>query len=178
MFAILKVAHYLFYEKLIIGGNSNYSLLTLWLPISLGMISLAIYRRTFMLSTISDTKGWFWKIFRSISLVVQGILVSYVIFCTISDVVWEQLNNARIEYSSIELIECKVTRFWSGKGRRGSDQINFEFEGHSEMIKVDYDFIKNFLDENPSDYKLSLELREGLNQTYVIDSWEIIKSEL
>lgn len=142
------------------------------------MISLFVYRWDYILTTLSVTKGWFWKILKIAFLIVQGMLISYVSFSTVSDIIWEHYNNVEIKNNSVNVEECEVSRFFRDSVRGRNDGVNrhkieFKFKGENEKIIVDGRTIEKYIKENPKDYILVLSLRKGLHETFVIDSWTL-----
>ena len=174
-FAILKLVYYFIFQKPIIGGDFNYSLFNLWIPLFIGFFGLTIYRWKYIKVILFVANNWFWNLIRGLFLIVQGVLCSYVIVVGPSEIIWEGLNRIEIKEASVEtkIIDIKQFRFDKGSGSKY--KILFDFKGESERIKVSYKLIKEYKDVDAKDYKLSLDLKKGLNDTYVIEDWKVIK---
>lgn len=172
-FMIAKAVHYLFIEKPLIGGNSNYLLIKYWIPILIGFFVLVIYEKKHFKGIHIDKKKWLPDISALLMLGLMGIVGSTLTFGTISEIIWEQWNRVEIKNSLTETIESDVVEFINNSREVSGAKIGFKFQGKYETMSVHPSVIDKYNDKKPNEYKLILKLRKGLQDTYVIDSWKI-----
>lgn len=103
---------------------------------------------------------------------LQGFIFSYLSIGQITKISWDILNEKAIQQNQIETLRCDVTKF--SKGRRHYS-IDFTFKGRHESIFVNYATIKKYVNENPKDYEIVIEAKEGIWNYYKLDNWTISK---
>jgi hypothetical protein len=167
---ISYVTYYLFFEPNLIGYDSRYTIYIFLLPTLLGLLTLAIYRKQFLINKFSTSKGFILWTFMTLFYLVQGVLFSYLSFGQVAEISWNILNNRTAKQNIEEVFDCKVTRFWTGSR---SSNIDFLFNDRHNKFDVQYNTIKNYLNTNPNDYYLKITARKGLWNYYLVESWDI-----
>ena len=167
---IFFVTYGLFFEPNVIGHDSRYTIFVFLLPTLLGLLTLAVYRRQFLINKFSTNKGFKLWIFMIVFYLIQGILFSYLSFGQVAKISWDIMNNRTSKQNIETVFNCQVTRFWSG---RRSNSIDFLFNDEHDKFDVQYKTIKNYLNTNPKDYYLRITARKGLWNYYLVENWEI-----
>jgi len=65
-----------------------------------------------------------------------------------------------------------VTKFWT---KRRPYSIHFKFRDRHESIIVDYSTLKEYVNENPKEYEIEIEAKEGIWNYYKLDNWTLHK---
>ena len=167
---ISYVTYYYFFEPNLIGHDIRYTIYVFSLPTLLGFLILAVYRRQFLINKFSTNKGFILWTFMTFFYLIQGILFSYLSFGQVAKISWDILNNTTAKHNTKEVLDCKITRFWTG---RNSNNIDFLFNDRHNKFDVQYKTIKEYLKTNPSDYYLQITARKGLWNYYLVEGWDI-----
>lgn len=172
---ISYATYYFFFEPNLIGHDSRYTIYIFLLPTLLGLLTLAVYRRKFLIIKFSTNKGFTLRTFMTVFYLIQGLLFSYLSFGQVAKISWDILNNRTSKQNIEEVFDCKITRFWTG---RRSNNIDFLFNNRHNKFDVQYKTIKDYLNTNPDDYYLKITARKGLWNYYLVEHWDIkTKSE-
>lgn len=99
----------------------------------------------------------------------QGIVFSYLSFGQIAKVSWDYFNNQTLKQNTEEIINCRITRFWTGK----NPSIDFMFNNRNESIKLNYSTLKKYENKNVNDYNLKIIVTKGLWNYYNLNEWNI-----
>jgi len=113
---IFAIGYYYFIEPKTIGHDIRYSIYIFWLPMIFGIVTLAIYRRQFLINKFSTNKGVVLWTFMIFFYLLQGFIFSYLSIGQITKISWDILNEKAIQQNQIETLRCDVTKF--SKGRR------------------------------------------------------------
>lgn len=167
---IFGAVYYFFLEPKTIGHDNRYSIYILGLPTILGLLAIIIYRRQFLVNKFSTNKGFILWTFMTFFYLTQGLLFSYLSFGQGAKISWDILNNRAAKQNTEEIIECQVTKFWTGIR---SNNIDFLFNDRYNKFNVKYKTIKDYLDKNPNDYYIEITARKGLWNYYLVESWDI-----
>ena len=166
---VFSVLYYYIIEPKTIGHDSRYTILIFALPTVIGMLILGIYRRQFLINKFTTNRGIVLWSFMTFFYFTQGVLFSYLSFGQVAKISWDYFNNKAVEQNIVEIFDCKITRFWTGK----RPSIDFNFNNRHESIRVNYSTIKEYKDTNPDDYYLKITLRKGLWNYYFVENWNI-----
>lgn len=169
---VFGAGYYYFNESKTIGHDIRYSIYIFWLPTIIGIVTLAIYRRKFLITKFSTNKGVVLWTFMIFFYLLQGFIFSYLSFGQIAKISWDILNERAIQQNQIVTLRCDVTRFWT---KRRPYSIDFKFNGKRESIIADYQTLKEYINENPKDYEIEIELNKGIWNYYKLNSWTLSK---
>jgi hypothetical protein len=173
---LFGVGYYYFIEPKTIGHDIRYSIYIFWLPTILGLVTLAIYRRQFLINKFSTNKGFVLWAFMIFFYLFQGFVISYFSLGQVAKISWDILNERATKQSQIETLRCNVTKFSKGTSTRGSrSSIDFTFKDRPERIFVDNATIKEYIDENPKKYEILVEGQQGIWSYYKVTSWTLTK---
>ncbi len=171
---IITVIYYIFFESLSLGGDYRYELYVFWLPTILGFFVafkysfIAEYWSSLLLDVIKEKRLLF-KIFYPLFLVIITFIYSVMMFWMPSNMIWDIFNKIEAQNNKIEIFQYPIEKFNVGK----RESIGFYFNKSWETIPVHYEIVKPYLDKNPHNYKIKLEVRKGLWNYYILESWEI-----
>lgn len=168
---IFGVAYFLFFDTKTIGHDIRYSLYIFWLPTIIGMLTLGIYRKKFLINRFANNSGIAMYTFMTLFYLFQGLLFSYLSFGQVAKMSWDYCNYKTVEQNSEEIIVCPITRFWLHK----EPCIDFKFKNRHESFKVSYSTIKDFKDKNEQEYALRINATKGIWNYYTVNSWKIVK---
>jgi hypothetical protein len=90
-----------------------------------------------------------------------------------SNIIFDSINKIESNKNVIETYILKVHDFHHSTGRSGSNLIRFIFKGKKERIRVSYEDIKPYLDKNPDDFQVSIEVKKGIWNYYILETWDI-----
>jgi hypothetical protein len=170
---ILSVICYGFLEPKIagqiIGYDKRYTLFILWGPVISGIIILGVYRRQFLIHKFSTNRGFVLWTFMIFFYLLEGVFVSCLSLGQVARISWVVANKMAEKKNQTELIKCEVTKFWTKR----KPFIEFKFQGRYENIKVSYEAIKGYQDENPDQYSIEIETKKGVWNYYIMNSWMI-----
>jgi len=166
---ILGVLYHYFIEPKTIGNDNRYLLYIFLLPTIGGMLILVFYRRKFLKYRFSTNKEAFLWSYMTLLYLTQGFLFSYLSFGQIAKVGWDYINYQTAKNNNLESITCDVDRFWAKR----SYSFDYKFMGNYESFIVPYTTIKGYKDKNPRDYQLNIQLRKGIWNYYLVESWTI-----
>ena len=100
---------------------------------------------------------------------LQGILVSYLSFGQIASVIWNYINKIEAEKNPTEIINCKVTGFYTRK----NPSISFDFRNQTESFNVSSETNRKNYERNPKDYKIEMIVRKGIWNYYIVEHSEL-----
>ncbi|MCL9805251.1 hypothetical protein NAT51_06950 [Flavobacterium amniphilum] len=114
------------------------------------------------------------KVYYSFVLFFSTFIFSYLSFGFTANAIWNHLNIKESERNPVEVFKLPVDNFSKGSGKSSSG-INFYFNGDYEKIKTSYDDVKLYLDQNPQDYYVILDVKKGLWNYYLVQNWVLVK---
>lgn len=167
---ISYATYYIFFEPNLIGYDSRYAIYIFLLPTLLGLLTLAVYRRQFLINRFSTNKGFTLWTFMTVFYLLQGVLFSYLSFGQVAKISWDIMNNRAAKQHVVETFDCQVTRFWTG---RRSNSIDFLFNDRHDKFDVQYKTIKAYLDKDPNDHYVRISARKGLWNYYLVEDWDL-----
>lgn len=167
---IFAVTYYFFIEPKTIGKDVRYSIYIFWLPTITGMFALGTYRRQFLIKQFRTNTGIALRSFMIFFYLLQGLIFSYLSFGQVAKMSWDYANYVTAKQKSSEVLNCEVLGIWVTKK---SNRLGFTLNNIRETFNVSYQFIKDYKDENPKDYKVVINARRGIWNYYVVDSWEM-----
>jgi len=168
---IFGCIYYYFIQPKTIGHDINYNIYIFWIPTLTGLIALSIYRRQFLINEFNIQQKIALKGFKLLIYLLEGIVVSYLIFGQIANISWNTINQNVAKDNPVETINCELTKFFTG--RKSNNGMYFKFHDRSEKIKTDYQTIKYYLDKNPNNYKLEIKVQKGIWNHYLLKDWTI-----
>ena len=160
---------YYFIEPKTIGHDNQYLIYIFVLPTIVGMLILGFYRLRFLINRFSTNRGIVLWTFMTFYYLTQGIVFSYLSFGQIAKVSWDYFNNQTLKQNTEEIINCRITRFWTGK----NPSIDFMFNNRNESIKLNYSTLKKYENKNVNDYNLKINVTKGLWNYYNLNEWNI-----
>ena len=169
---IFGIGYYYFIEPRTIGHDIRYSVYIFWLPTIIGIVTLTIYRRQFLINKFSTNKGFVLWTFMILFYLLQGFIFSYLSIGQVAKIGWDILNEKASHQNQIETLRCDVTKFWT---KRRPYSIHFTFRDRHESIIVDYSTLKEYVNENPKDFEIVIEAKEGIWNYYKLDNWTLHK---
>jgi len=161
-----------FIEPLTIGTDSRYTYYIFLLPVITGLLVTGVYRRHFLIKTLSIERSFVFRGFIICFYLIQGTIFSYITFGQLTKMTWDLINYRVSLQNSLEEFRCDLTGFTR---RRGPDAINFKFQGSSEHFYVRYRTIKNYVNMDPVALELDIKGQKGLWDCYLVKSWRIVK---
>lgn len=175
---VIGVIHYYFFESHYIGSDNRYALFVFWLPVLVGLV--LIVRLNILsidwndiLPTIKKEKNILLKIIYLPFLFFVHFILSVIIFWIPSNIIWDSINKLESDKNQIETYTLKINDFHHSSGKGGSNRIRFRFKGENESIKTSFQDIKPYLNKNPDDFKVIIDLKKGIWNYYLIESWDI-----
>lgn len=166
--------YYYFIAPKTLGHDVRYSIYIFGLPTLIGLVSIGIYARLFLIREFSTHKEIGSRIFMAFMYLLQGIFFSYFSFGQAAKMGFDFLNDNVASKNKIETVECVVDNFSYGK----NPSIEFHFNGHYERLEVAYSFIAPHKNENPNHYSVRLILKKGLWNYYRIQSWSLLQKDI
>lgn len=170
--AIFAWAYYYFFEPKTIGHDIRYNIFIFWIPTIIGTITIGIYRRQFLANKFATNKSFALRLFMIAFYLIQGFIFSYLSFGQVAKISSDIVNRQTANGNPNESLVCNVTRFWS---KRKSYKIEFKFNDKYERLQVSYQTIKNYIEENPKDYAITIQAQKGLWNHYFVNDWTIQK---
>ncbi|MBZ4037652.1 hypothetical protein K6T82_23020 [Flavobacterium sp. 17A] len=168
---ILFILNYTFFTSKTIGHDVRYTIYVLWLPLITGVLFLGIYRKDFLIKKYRSFNETYAKIYVIAFYLIQGIFVSYVTFGQIASTTWNYLNKKEAAKNKIEIINCKVTGFYTKK----NPDVSFQFKNRIEVFEVSSEMNRENYNRNPKDYKLEIKVEKGIWNYYVVTYWKLKK---
>lgn len=169
---IFAFIYYYYFEPKTVGYDIRYNIFIFWLPSIIGIITIGIYRRQFLINKLATNKSFIIWGFMIAFYLLQGFIFSYLSFGQVAKISWDAINHQTIRKSPNEKLVCNVTRFWS---KRRSNFIEFTYNGKYERINTGYFFLKSYIQENPKDYEVIITAQKGLWNHYFVNDWMIQK---
>jgi hypothetical protein len=142
-------------------------------PTVIGILILGIIKKEYVKYRLIEAKGLLSKGFLIFLFTVQGFLFSYLSFGLIANVIWDNLNKKSADFSSSEIIYCKIEKINSGTSKT-SPNIYFLLKDNSESISIDHETYGKYYDSKLTDIKLQISVRKGIWNYYILDEWKII----
>lgn len=168
---VFCILNYTFYEDNTIGHDVRYIIYVFCVPLIVGILFFGIYRRDFLIKTYLSVKETYAKIYVVGFYLLQGIIVSYLSFGQIANVMWNYLNKKEAEKNNIELIYCNVTGFYTKK----NPDVSFKFKNETEVFSVNSETNRKNYNRNPKDYQLEITVQKGIWNYYIVKHWELKK---
>lgn len=175
------VIHYIFVESHYIGSDNRYDLFVFWIPVLIGLVlvvkfNILLIEWNNVLPTFKKEKNIFLKIIYFPFLFLVHFILSVIIFWIPSNIIWDGINKMESNKNQIETFTLNVTDFHHSTGKGGSNKIRFSFKGERESIRTSYQTIKPYLEKKPDDYQVVIEVKKGIWNYYVLQSWDIIQT--
>jgi hypothetical protein len=167
---IFTVVYHYFIEPKTIGEDIRYSIYIFWIPTIIGMLTLGIYRRQFLLNRFATNKGFVLWSFMTFLYLLQGFLFSFISFGQIAKMSWDYANFKKAKQNVSETLHCEVIEVWTTKQ---SNYLSFTFDNRRETFNVSNQFIKDYQVKKNKNYKLEINARKGIWNYYLVDNWEI-----
>ena len=170
------VLYHIFIESHLFGSDYRYNLFVFWIPTLIGFF-IALKFNLFQFDwkeCISDIKketNFFYKIFTIPFIILAHFVFAVIMFWMPSNIIWDALNKMESKNNKLEVFFIPVNQFSTSS--KGADRIYFYFKNELESIPVPYQDIKPYLDKNPSNFKVEIDVRKGLWNHYVLESWDI-----
>lgn len=170
------VLYHTFIESHYFGNDYKYDLYVFWIPTLFGFF-IALKFNLFQIpwkeyiTDLKKEKNFFYKFFTIPFLILAHFVFALIFFWMPSNIVWDVLNKMESQKNSIEVFSAPVKQFATNS--KGPDKIYFYFKNNLESLGVDYQVIKPYLDKNPSNYHVEIEVRKGIWNYYVLESWDI-----
>ncbi|MCP2029343.1 putative integral membrane protein [Flavobacterium sp. HSC-32F16] len=168
---IFCIVNFTFYDDNTIGHDVRYIIYVFCLPLVIGILFFGIYRREFLIKTYLSFKETYAKIYVIGFYLLQGIIVSYLSFGQIANVMWNYINKKEAAKNKIEIINCNVTGFYTKK----NPDISFEFKNETEVFEVNSETNRKNYNRNPKDYQLEITVQKGIWNYYIVKHWELKK---
>jgi len=166
---IFFILNYSFFENETIGHDIRYNVYIFWLPIIVGLIFFGIYRKDFLIRKYTGFKETYAKIYVIAFYLLQGILFSYLSFGQIAGVMWNYINKNEAEKNPTEIINCKITGFYTRK----NPHVSFKFKNRTEVFRVSSEMNRQNYNRNPKDYELEITIQKGIWNYYLVKHWEL-----
>ncbi|HXC06779.1 MAG TPA: hypothetical protein VNZ86_18605 [Bacteroidia bacterium] len=166
----LNFLFYTFMNPLTIGHDERYTLYIIALPLVLGIVSLAWYRREFIRIRIGTAQTAMLKILTLGFYLLEGIFFSALTFVLIAHASWSYINKTAASGNPTEVIRCKIDKFTTGR----YPSIDFKFHDRYERIRTNYATVKEYKSETEKvDYDIVLTVQKGIWNYYLLKDWEI-----
>ncbi len=172
---IVAVVYYFFIEPTTVGSDYRYGLFIFWIPIISGIIFFGWYRREFLLKQYVASKGFVLKSFIIGFYLMQGAVISMVTFRQVAQMGWDLVLVIEAKDEPRETFEFTVTEFGRSRGKSTRAYVDFEMNGHKESFYTRYKSIKNYIDEDPRDFKVHFQGQQAVWGYYIVNHWEILK---
>ena len=175
---VIGLFYYMFIESQYIGGDIRYDFFIFWIPVLIGLILIIKFnflsvQWNEIFPTLRKEKNVFLKIIYLPILFLKHFIISVIFFWIPSSIVWDCVNKIESNNSPIESHVLTVYDFHSSSGRTGSNKIRFKFRDKTESIKTSYKDIEPFLEKNPDNFQVIIEVKKGIWNYYILESWEI-----
>lgn len=173
-FSIFGILNWLFWYNQYLNEEFVCDVTFVYLPILLGMIFFYFKFNSFV-KYYSDTKSLLDKIGCFLLLFITGIMISFLSFGTVSDIIYKTLMDYSIKDKPTEMKSYSIDRFLYGSGRRNSINRFSRIEYHDatgqddnlQLSKFDSDDsfvigeLRNLNEEEIKKKKLVLYTKEG-----------------
>ncbi|WP_124019547.1 hypothetical protein [Flavobacterium sp. HTF] len=166
---IFFIVNYMFFEDVTLGHDRRYVMYIFCLPLIIGLVFFGIYRREFLIKTYLSFKETYAKIYVVGFYLLQGIVVSYLSFGQLANVMWSYLNKKEAEKNKIEIVSCNVGGFYTKK----NPHVFFKFKNRTEVLKVNSETNRKNYNRNPKDYQLEITMQKGIWNYYIVKHWEL-----
>ncbi|WP_298392416.1 hypothetical protein [Flavobacterium sp.] len=175
---VIGLIHYFFIESKYIGGDYRYDLFVFWIPVIVGFLLIVKFNILSIdwkdiLTNIRKEKNIFHKIIYLPLLFLVHFMLAVMYFWIPANIIFDGINKIESNKNVIETYTLKVHEFHHSSGRSGSTLVRFIFKGEKEHIKVSYEDIKPYLDKNPNDFQISIEVKKGIWNYYILENWDI-----
>jgi len=174
--AIYGVTYYFFFKPLTIGHNLNFTLYINWLPIILGMVIIYWLRRDFLKRLNLAFKSKSDKFFTYLLLFIMGLMYSYLSFGITTEIIFHVVNklNIRNEQQITYIFPIEKINYSYNNKMPSEKSIIFNFQNHSEKIKIDRSLYNQLKNENIQKLSLEIKCRKGMFDVFYVDGWKIL----
>lgn len=166
---VINLLHNIFLDAQILGHDTRYGLYIIAIPLILGLLFTACYRRKFIWFKLNTAKGALLKSVSAGFYLLEGVFFSFLSFVFLAHAIWNYENKTIAGQNPSEIIHCKVDKFVSGK----NPAIDFRYQNRSEAIKTDYQTIREFKGEDPHKCELEITVQKGIWNYYIIKGWTV-----
>ena len=178
-FVFSNIVYFYFIENKLFGSDIKYYIFFFGIPVILGFVFSSVYNIfgvswKEMFLEIKKRNNFFRGMYDIFLFFLGNIVFSYITFGLLANLAWNFINIYEANKNQIETYYLPVKEFHRTKGK-GSDIIYFRFKDNLESIQVDYQTINPYLDQQPKDYKIVLEVRKCIWNHYALESWDLIK---
>lgn len=173
---VFGVIYYLFFQSISFGEDYRYALYVFWLPTISGFFITIKYSFvaeywSSLFEDLKNEKYFLMKIFYPLFLIAMTFMYSIIMFWMPSNIVWDVLNKLESKNNKLEVHEFQIVRFQLS---RRSDSVVFYLNDRFRSIPVQYEHIKPYLDKDPKNFKIKLEVIKGIWNYYIVDSYDIL----
>lgn len=180
-FTIATIIKYIVFDEKIIGGDLRYTIFIFWIPFILGLIILGIYQRDKIIFVVKSGDSVIQKILYFIFLLIIGGTVSFFSMYTMSDLLFQIVNNRKIENKKSEIINFEIKSFDEDKNSRsqifaGGDKVWFIYNSKKESLKLDHKKFES-IELEPKKHVLNIKLKKGIWNHATVSNWSIQRVE-
>jgi len=163
-----------FFSLRLIGGDSTYLKYILLPSLMIGILSYTYLRRALLMYRLRKKEIRLEKIKEVSNFFALVIILSFVTFGLISDLIWRISNEVAISKNKVEIIHCPINEFH--KSRSNSHMVTFIFNDNEEYLDFKYDKKGSVIQSNnPIAYEVVITIRKGIWGYYHLKDWEIIE---
>lgn len=174
--AIYGVIYYFYFKPLTIGHNHNFNLYIKWSPIILGLVITYWLRRDFLKRLNKAFKSKSDKLFTYLLLFFMALMYSFLGFGITTEIIFHVVNKLNIknekQITYILPIENINSSYYTKMPRQRS--IIFNFQNHSEKIKIDRNLYNELKNENIEKLSIEIKGRKGMFDVFYIDDWKVL----
>ena len=170
--------YHLFIESHYLGSDCKYDLYVFWIPTLLGFF-IALKFNLFQIdwkcciSDLKKEKNFFYKFFTIPFLILAHFVFALIMFWMPSNIIWDAINKIESNNNQIETYVLKVNEFHRSSGKGSANRIRFVFNEKNESIKTSFKDIEPFLEKNPDNFQIIIEVKKGIWNYYILESWKI-----
>lgn len=169
IFIPIFLVHSFFFEVKTIGLDNRYYLYVIFIPLVVGIIANTLLAKKFMIKNYASARNASIK-FISIQCYIILILLSSLLSIVEPTIIaWDIINNYKAKDNYLEQYDCKIISI----NRRKNPGYKFLFNNKIENISANNDEIKNIDMNHLSNYSITIEIRKGIWDSYIVEGWHI-----
>ena len=170
IFIPIFLVYSFFFEKKTIGLDIRYYLYIIFIPFLVGAIVNILFAKNFMIKNYASAKNASIK-FLSIQLYILFIVFSsFLCFVEPTIIVWDILNNNKVKENYLEQYDCKIISI----NKRKYSSCSFLFNNKIETFSTHcYSKIKDIDMNHLSNYTITIVIRKGIWDSYIVEEWYI-----
>lgn len=169
LFGVLGYIYHFYISPKTIGLDYRYTIVVNFIPILIGIISLAYFRKSFLINQYQNNKQIGLRLFLVFWYSFQGVIFSFMSFGLVAKMLWDFTNYTTSKNKITYSVHCPIDRFYFGK----NSKIEFLYKHHYEFFYFSKSELNYLADKKEKDFYINLKGKSGYLDSFIVKEWDL-----